>query len=158
MSNIKVHFSSASNEWDTPQWLFDHLDKKYKFELDPATSGSNAKCDKYYTEEDDGLAQDWHPHSVFCNPPYGRVLGNWCKKAYEESLLSTKPIVLLIPARTDTVYWHKYIFNKADSIYFIKGRIKFGDSKNSAPFPSAIVVYNDTKKYIGSLDLDKFRK
>lgn len=137
---MSVHFSSKTNEWSTPQTFFDELDKEFNFTLDPCATHANAKCKKYYTIEDDGLLQDWSKDIVFMNPPYGREIKYWVQKAYEESLKGAT-VVCLIPARTDTSYWHEYIFNKADDIRFIKGRLKFGDGKNSAPFPSAVIVY-----------------
>lgn len=137
---MSVHFSSKTNEWSTPQTFFDELDKEFNFTLDPCATHDNAKCKKYYTIEDDGLLQDWSKDVVFMNPPYGREIKHWVQKAYEESLKGAT-VVCLIPARTDTTYWHNYIFGKADDIRFIKGRLKFGDGKNSAPFPSAVIVY-----------------
>ncbi|MCE4993003.1 DNA N-6-adenine-methyltransferase [Staphylococcus haemolyticus] len=137
---MSVHFSSKSNEWTTPQYLFDELNREYHFTLDPCATYENAKCEKYFTEKENGLLQDWSDDVVFMNPPYGREIKHWIKKAYEESL-NGAIVVCLIPARTDTTYWHDYIFGKAFDIRFLKGRLKFGDSKNSAPFPSAIVVY-----------------
>lgn len=137
---MNVHFSSKSNEWYTPQYLFDELNEKYQFTLDPCASHENAKCDKYFTIEDDGLTKDWSKDIVFMNPPYGRNIKHWIKKAYEESVKGAT-VVCLIPARTDTTYWHDYIFNNAYNIKFLKGRIKFGGAVNSAPFPSAIVVF-----------------
>ena len=137
---MSVHFSSKSNEWYTPQYLFDELNEKYQFTLDPCASHENAKCDKYFTIEDDGLTKDWSKDTVFMNPPYGRNIKHWIKKAYEESVKGAT-VVCLIPARTDTTYWHDYIFNNAYNIKFLKGRIKFGGAVNSAPFPSAIVVF-----------------
>ncbi|MDT0745472.1 phage N-6-adenine-methyltransferase [Mammaliicoccus sciuri] len=137
---MSVHFSSKTNEWSTPQTFFDELDKEFNFTLDPCATHDNAKCKKYYTIEDDGLLQDWSKDIVFMNPPYGREIKYWVQKAYEESLKGAT-VVCLIPARTDTSYWHEYIFGKADDIRFIKGRLKFGDGKNSAPFPSAVIVY-----------------
>ncbi|MBF0773257.1 phage N-6-adenine-methyltransferase [Mammaliicoccus sciuri] len=137
---MSVHFSSKTNEWSTPQSFFDELDKEFNFTLDPCATHDNAKCKKYYTIEDDGLLQDWSKDIVFMNPPYGREIKHWVQKAYEESLKGAT-VVCLIPARTDTSYWHEYIFDKADDIRFIKGRLKFGDGKNSAPFPSAVIVY-----------------
>ncbi|WP_213470256.1 DNA N-6-adenine-methyltransferase [Staphylococcus caprae] len=137
---MSVHFSSKSNEWYTPQYLFDELNEKYQFTLDPCASHENAKCDKYFTIEDDGLTKDWSKDIVFMNPPYGRNIKRWIKKAYEESVKGAT-VVCLIPARTDTTYWHDYIFNNAYNIKFLKGRIKFGGAVNSAPFPSAIVVF-----------------
>lgn len=137
---MNVHFSSKSNEWTTPQHLFDELNQEFNFTLDPCATEENAKCSKHFTIEDDGLSKDWSNDVVFMNLPYGREIKKWIKKAYEESL-NGATVVCLIPARTDTTYWHDYIFDEADDIRFLKGRLKFGDSKNSAPFPSAIVVY-----------------
>ena len=137
---MNVHFSSKSNEWTTPQHLFDELNQEFNFTLDPCATEENAKCSKHFTIEDDGLSKDWSNDVVFMNPPYGREIKKWIKKAYEESL-NGATVVCLIPARTDTTYWHDFIFDKADDIKFLKGRLKFGNGKNSAPFPSAIVVY-----------------
>ena len=138
---MSVHFSSNSNEWNTPDDLYNILDKEFNFTLDPCTNGLNNKCEFYYTEKENGLIQDWSKDIVFMNPPYGRQISQWIEKAYNESLKGSK-VVCLIPSRTDTKYWHDFIFNKASEIRFIKGRLKFGNSKNSAPFPSAIIVYN----------------
>ena len=137
---MDVHYSSKTNEWSTPQAFFDELNKEFNFTLDPCATSENAKCTKYFTVEDDGLKQDWSKDTVFMNPPYGREIKHWIKKAYEESL-NGATVVCLIPSRTDTAYWHNYIFGKADDIRFIKGRLKFGGSKNPAPFPSAIIIY-----------------
>ncbi len=137
---MDVHYSSKTNEWSTPQAFFDELNKEFNFTLDPCATSENAKCTKYFTVEDDGLKQDWSKDVVFMNPPYGREIKYWVQKAYEESLKGAT-VVCLIPARTDTTYWHDYIFGKADDIRFIKGRLKFGGSKNPAPFPSAIIIY-----------------
>ena len=137
---MDVHYSSKTNEWSTPQDFFDELDKEFDFTLDPCATSENAKCTKYFTVEDDGLKQDWSNDVVFMNPPYGREIKYWVQKAYEESLKGAT-VVCLIPARTDTAYWHDYIFGKADDIRFLRGRLKFGGSKNPAPFPSAIIIY-----------------
>ena len=137
---MDVHYSSKTNEWSTPQDFFDELDKEFNFTLDPCATSENAKCNKYFTVEDDGLKQDWSNDVVFMNPPYGREIKYWVQKAFEESLKGAT-VVCLIPARTDTTYWHNYIFGKADDIRFIKGRLKFSGSKNPAPFPSAIIIY-----------------
>ncbi|ARM68492.1 DNA N-6-adenine-methyltransferase [Staphylococcus haemolyticus] len=137
---MNVHFSSKSNEWTTPQHLFDELNQEFNFTLDPCATEENAKCSKHFTIEDDGLSKDWSNDVVFMNPPYGREIKKWIKKAYEESL-NGATVVCLIPARTDTMYWHDFIFDKADDIRFLKGRLKFGNGKNSAPFPSAIIIY-----------------
>lgn len=136
----KVIFSSNTGDWETPKEIFLMLDNEFHFNLDPCASDKNHKCEKFYTEEIDGLKQDWQGHVVFCNPPYGRTISNWVKKCYEESRKPNTKIVLLIPARTDTAYFHDYIYNKAE-IRFIRGRLKFGNAKNGAPFPSMVVVF-----------------
>lgn len=134
-------FSSKTDKWATPQKFFDELNEEFHFTLDPCADEINHKCEKYYTEEQDGLLQDWGGEVVFCNPPYGnKETGIWTKKCYEESLKPNTTVVLLIPARTDRKSFHDYIYGKAE-IRFIKGRLKFGDGKNPAPFPSMIVVF-----------------
>lgn len=140
----KVMFSSASNEWATPQAFFDKLNNIFgPFTLDAAASSVNYKVATYYTQSDDSLSQDWSGNRVFLNPPYGRALKDWVKKAYEEGQKDNTMVVMLIPARTDTKYWHDYVM-KADEIRFVRGRIKFGDETNSAPFPSAVVVFRQS--------------
>lgn len=150
--NNELMFSSKSDEWETPQDLFDKLNEEFGFTLDPCATDENAKCEKYYTMKDDGLSKDWSGEVVFVNPPYGRQIGKWVKKSYEEYLKGTT-VVMLIPSRTDTRWFHDYIYGKAE-IRFLKGRLKFvnkllpsykenGEFKLSpAPFPSMIVVYN----------------
>ncbi len=133
-------FSSNSNEWATPVKFYEELNKEFNFTLDPCATKENAKCSKYYTKEDNGLIQDWGGEVVFCNPPYARELPLWVKKCYEEHKKHGITVVMLIPARTDTRYFHEYIYNKSE-IRFIKGRLKFNDCKQSAPFPSMVVVY-----------------
>jgi len=136
-----VGFSSKSADWDTPQVFFDKLNKGFDFTLDPCATEASAKCKKYFTEEDDGLVQEWGGHRVFVNPPYGRKIGAWIKKGYEESKKHNTIVVMLIPSRTDTKWWHDYIM-KAKEIHFVRGRLKFGGSDNAAPFPSAVVVFH----------------
>ena len=138
-----IMFSSKSNDWATPQDFYNQLDAEFEFTLDPCASQSSAKCASFYTADDDGLSKDWEGHTVFMNPPYGRKIGNWIQKAYEEGEKSNTRVVALIPARTDTKYWHNYCM-KATEIRFVKGRLKFGqgNTKNSAPFPSAVVVFS----------------
>ena len=131
-------FSSKTDLWSTPQATFDELDSEFHFTLDPCSTHENAKCEKHYTKEDDGLSKDWSGERVFCNPPYGREIGKWVKKCAESKSL----VVALLPARTDTKWFHEYIYGKAE-IRFIKGRLKFGDSKNSAPFPSMVVIWRN---------------
>ena len=103
------------------------------------------KCDLYYTKEEDGLSKDWRGHIVFCNPPYGREIGNWVKYAYEQSKERETTIVMLIPARTDTRYFHEYIYGKAE-IRFVKGRLRFGDGTSPAPFPSMVVIFREENR------------
>ena len=136
--NTDLMFSNKTDLWSTPQDLFDELNKEFNFTLDPCATDENHKCSKYYTIKQNGLLQDWTKDAVFCNPPYGREIGKWVKKAYESK--RSNPIVMLLPARTDTKWFHEYIYNYAE-IRFIKGRLKFGDCKNSAPFPSMIVIF-----------------
>lgn len=137
---MNVHFSSKTNEWATPQDFFDKLNQEFGFTLDVAATDENTKVlGRYFTEKDDGLNQSWDNELVWCNPPYGRTLKNWVKKASEAT---GGVVVMLIPARTDTSYFHDYIYKKPNvEIRFIRGRLKFGGSKNSAPFPSMIVVF-----------------
>ena len=139
----KVHFSSDSNEWETPQDLFDKLNDEFRFTLDPCASKNNAKCKKYYTKEDNGLIQSWRDEIVFMNPPYGREIPKWVEKAYNESIHEDCIVVCLIPSRTDTKYWHEFIFPHAE-VRFLKGRLKFSGHKNSAPSPSAVVIFDNT--------------
>lgn len=134
-------FSSKTVEWETPATFFQRLSKFYDFTLDPCATDASAKCQKYFTKTDDGLTKDWAGNIVFMNPPYGRVIKNWVRKAWEEGTKPNTTVVCLVPARTDTRWWHDYCM-KAEKVYFVKGRLKFGDSSNSAPFPSAVVVFN----------------
>lgn len=136
--NKSVLFSHKTDLWATPQDFFDKLDEEFHFNLDPCALPNNAKCSKYFTPEQDGLKQDWAKHRVFCNPPYGKAIKKWVEKCHTEAQKGTL-IVLLIPARTDTAYFHDYIYNKAE-IRFIRGRLRFGNAQNSAPFPSMIVI------------------
>ena len=136
--NAKGIFSSETDMWETPQDLFDKLDSIYHFETDVCAVSENAKCEHYYTPEDDGLKQKWEG-VCWCNPPYGRQIGKWVEKAAR----SFATVVMLLPARTDTKWFHDYCLPYG-KIEFIKGRLKFGDSKNSAPFPSMIVIFDAT--------------
>jgi phage N-6-adenine-methyltransferase len=137
-----VMFSSKSGDWSTPQDFFDKLDWRFgPFDLDPCADYTNTKCANFFSESEDGIALDWGGFTSFVNPPYGRGIDRWIQKAYEESRKENTRVVMLIPARTDTKYWHQYVM-KADEVYFIKGRLKFGESENSAPFPSAVIVFD----------------
>ena len=134
--NNKLMFSSAPEEWSTTQDVFDKLNEEFSFTLDPCANDTNHKCKKYFTKTENGLLQNWDDEIVFCNPPYGREIGKWVKKAAE----SKATVVMLLPARTDTKWFHDYIYEKAE-IRFIKGRLKFGEAQNSAPFPSMVVIF-----------------
>ena len=136
-----VLFSSKDEEWATPQAFFDALNKEFQFTLDPCALHHNAKCSLYYTPIEDGLIQDWGGNIIFCNPPYGRKIAAWVEKCYHEAKKENTKVVLLIPARTDTAYFHNFIYKKAKEIRFVKGRLKFGNAPNSAPFPSMVVVF-----------------
>lgn len=130
-----VHFSSMTDHWSTPKGVYNELDKRFNFNDDPCPLNNNDGID--------GLQRSWGK-STFVNPPYSR-LRDWCKKAYEESQKG-KVVVMLIPSRTDTRAWHDYCM-KADEIIFIKGRLKFGNAKNSAPFPSAIIIFDGRRPH-----------
>lgn len=133
MNNIL--FSSKSEMWETPQELFDNLNAEFHFTVDVCATKDNAKCEKFFTPEMDGLKQEW-TGVCWCNPPYGRGIGKWMKKASEASAI----VVCLVPVRTDTKWFHDWVLNRAE-IRFIRGRLHFNGSKNSAPFPSMLVIY-----------------
>lgn len=135
-------FSSNSDEWRTPKKVFDEYNAKYNFTLDAAASDENALCKKYYTKETNGMIKSWQDEIVWLNPPYSEI-AKWVSKARMEWEYNNATVVMLIPSRTDTRYWHEHIFPHA-KINFIKGRLKFSESKNSAPFPSAIVIFEGT--------------
>lgn len=141
MANITACLSSDSSEWRTPDDLFQQLDAEFHFTLDPCSTDENAKCERHFTKQDDGLSQNWGGHTVFCNPPYGRDLAAWVEKCHRESRNPETVVVMLIPARTDTKYFHRFIYHDATEIRFIEGRLHFSGSKKAAPFPSMIVVF-----------------
>jgi len=145
---MSVHFSSKTDLWATPQAFFDKLNKAHGFTLDVCATSGNAKCDKYLTPEMDGLSVDWQDNVCWMNPPYGREIGKWMKKAYESSQVDWQhlgaKVVCLVPARTDTAWWHDYVIPYGE-VAFIRGRLKFGEAVNPAPFPSAIVIFHNGK-------------
>lgn len=135
-------FSSNTIYWETPQDTFDKYNLIYQFDVDVCALPENAKCSAFYTEEQDGLAQNWAFKTCWMNPPYGREIKHWVQKAYEESRKEGTIVVGLLPSRTDTRWFHDYIYNKEKvQVEFLKGRLKFGAAKNSAPFPSMVVVW-----------------
>ena len=135
--------SSELPNWGTPQELFDELNKEFNFTLDVCAEDWNAKCDEFFTKETDGLNAAWGGATCWMNPPYGREIKDWMSKAVKEWKTGAK-VVCLVPARTDTAWWHDYAMQ--GDIRFLRGRIKFvhpdGTTKQSAPFPSAIVVFD----------------
>lgn len=140
MTDLGVHFSSKRIDWETPPDLFDELDAEFSFDLDVCALPENAKCAKYFTPEDDGLDQEW-TGTCWMNPPYGREIKRWIKKASESGVA----VVCLLPARTDTAWFHDYILGRAE-IRFLRGRLRFVGATSSAPFPSMVVVFKNEMK------------
>lgn len=138
-----VYFRHKSDEWETPPELFAELDREFHFTTDVAALPDNAKCDHFYTPGEDGLVQIW-TGMCWMNPPYGVALRQWMKKA-QESAQQGATVVCLVPARTDTQWWHDYVQSYAE-VRFLRGRVKFGGNENSAPFPSAIVIFRPNTK------------
>ena len=136
--NTAVMFSSATELWATPQDFFDRLDNEFHFNLDVCALPENAKCSAYYTPEMDGLSQPWYGR-CWCNPPYGRQVKRWVEKG-ARSAAEGATVVILLPARTDTAWFHDYIYGKAE-VRFVRGRLKFGGSKWNAPFPCMVVAF-----------------
>ena len=153
---MNVHFSSKTDDWATPPDFFAKLDEEFHFVVDVCASRENSKCNYFYATDVDGLKQEWanaakgiaalrplllqhEPYAAWMNPPYGREIGKWVKKAHETALQGVT-VVCLLPARTDTKWWHDYVLPHAE-VRFVKGRLKFGGSKNAAPFPSAVVIF-----------------
>ena len=141
--NSAVFYPSKTDMWATPQDFFDALDAEFHFTLDACAVKENAKCEAYYTPEQDGLDQPWTGR-VWCNPPYGRNVGQWVKKAHDTAS-GGGFVVMLLPARTDTRWFHDYIYGKTE-VRFIKGRLKFGSCQNAAPFPSMVVIFGGEHK------------
>lgn len=135
---LSVHFSSQTDEWPTPDWLFDALDREFGFTLDPCSTDENAKCRKHFTRSEDGLLQSWEGETVFMNPPYGVQIAKWMAKAHSAASRELATVVCLVPARTDTKWWHAFAMRH--EIRLLRGRLRFGDATTSAPFPSAVVV------------------
>ncbi len=136
--NNELMFSSKTDMWATPQEFFDKLHAVFRFETDVCALADNAKCSVYYSPDENGLEQEWHG-SCWMNPPYGREISAWVEKAYKSAKENGATVVCLLPARVDTRWWHDYCAK--GEVFFVKGRLKFGDSKNSAPFPNAVVVF-----------------
>jgi phage N-6-adenine-methyltransferase len=148
---LDVMFSQKKTDWETPEDLFAHLDNLFDIGLDACATPENAKCKKYYTETQNSLEQSWSVgahQAVFCNPPYGRGLDKWLRKGQEEIAAGHCPrVVFLLPARTDTRWFHDYVWDSFShhprtgvELQFINGRLRFENAESSAPFPSIIVV------------------
>ena len=140
MSINTALYSSRTDEWSTPQYVFDKLDDEFHFTVDAAASKDNAKCERYFDKTVNGLAQSWAGETVWCNPPYGRKIGAWLRKALTESRNPGTTVVMLVHARTDTAWFHQYVYHRAE-IRFLRGRLKFGGAEYNAPFPSMVVIY-----------------
>ena len=136
---MNVLFTSNSDEWETPQEVFDELDREFHFNLDPCSTDENSKCWMHFTKEQNGLQQDWGGYTVFCNPPYSAIQ-EWVIKCYKESLKPGTVVVMLVPARTDTKWFQEWVYHRSE-IRFLKGRLKFGDAVFNAPFPSMVVIF-----------------
>lgn len=147
--NTEVMFSSKTDEWETPQDLFDELNKEFEFSIDVCATSLNAKCAGWFDKETNGLEKNWYSEVCWMNPPYGRQIGKWVQKAYEESLKGST-VVCLLPARTDTKWFHDYCIK--GEIRFIKGRLKFSGNKWNAPFPNMIVIFRSSKYDVVCLD------
>lgn len=160
MADFDGKFDSSKQDWETPIGLFMLLDKRYGFNFDLAADSSNAKCSNYFTEGDDALRQEWFGH-CWLNPPYGGTGANklekWVRKAYMQSIKKSCSVTLLIPARTNTNWWHDYCM-KSMEILFIKGRPIFGNAKYGLPQPLAIITFNGNNRVIcGTLDLKRMK-
>lgn len=140
MSISNALYSSRTEEWSTPQDIFDALHREFNFTVDAAASKENAKCKRYFDKETDGLKQSWAGETVWCNPPYGKQIGKWMKKGLLESRNPRTTVVMLVHARTDTKWFHDYVYHRSE-IRFLRGRLKFGGAQNNAPFPSMVVIY-----------------
>lgn len=143
----KVAIKHQTDEWTTPRGLFESLDREFHFTLDPCCTHDNYLCDKYYTEEEDGLEQSWGGETVFCNPPYSEA-ARWVEKAFYESRADNTTVVMLLPSRTDTRYFHDFILHRSE-IRFVAGRLRFGNSKSNAPFSSMIVIFRGAARKRG---------
>lgn len=142
------HFTAESDEWETPDWLYDALNLEFGFTLDPCATAENAKCPLYFTKEHNGLKQDWSGKVVFMNPPYGREIGPWMAKAHGAATHEGATVVCLLPARTDTSWWHDYAMRH--EIRFYRGRLTFKGAKHNAPFPSVVVVMRPARFSLGA--------
>lgn len=139
--NTALHFSSKRMDWETPWDLFRELDAEFRFRLDVCAEDHNHKVERYFSPEENGLLNSWHTHgAAWMNPPYGRAIGLWTSKAADEAR-GGATVVGLLPARTDTAWWHRDVIGSGAEVRFLRGRVRFEGAKHAAPFPSAIVVW-----------------
>jgi phage N-6-adenine-methyltransferase len=139
-----IHASCRTDQWATPQTFFDDLHAEFGFTRDARASASNAKCGRYFTAKHDGLSQDWGREILWVNPPYGwNITGRWVEKAYHASGAGAT-VVIPVPARTDTRWWHDRALKGA--VRFVRGRLRFGDGLAPAPFPSAILIFRPPRR------------
>lgn len=156
MNMLKV---TNNPEWATPQYVFDRLDREFHFTLDVCADETNRKCERYFGRggmAEDGLAGKWKDETCWMNPPYGRAITDWVRKAHASvSLYPSTVVVGLVPCRTDTRWWQDYVMQAAE-VRFVRGRLQFGDSGQSAPFANAIVVWrNRTCPLMTSIDFGR---
>lgn len=140
---LQATFSSERQDWATPWDFFKLQESKYgPFDLDVCATLENSKCQKFFTPHDDALSRHWPGH-CWMNPPYGREIARWLQHACRETydLGNASQVIALLPARTDTSWWHDFVLQFAAHIDFIRGRIRFEGAINNAPFPSAVVVF-----------------
>ena len=149
----KSLFSSKTDEWPTPDYLFKALDREFKFSVDVCATHLNTKSKRYYTKAEDGLSKDWSGETVWLNPPYGRQIKFWMEKAFLSSTQGAT-VVCLVPARCDAAWWHRWCM-KASEIRYLQGRITFVGAKSAAPFPSAIVIFRPAKPSFSSAVIPK---
>lgn len=154
MTTKNVHFSSDRHDWRTPKAIYEPLNQIFKFTLDPCATPENALCKSFFTQKENGLIQSWDSQRVFMNPPYGREIGDWVAKA---SQIKHGVVVCLLPARTDTKWWHDYVMS-ANAVLFVKGRVSFLGAPSSAPFPSVIVLFSDQHSFSLHIDSWEFKK
>jgi phage N-6-adenine-methyltransferase len=143
-----VHFRRGSDERETGQATFNEWNARFHFTLDVCALPENAKCDRYFTPEQDGLQQDWGREICWMNPPYGRAILQWIRKAYEASKAGAT-VVCLLPSKTGPRWWQDYVipYVAPDDIHFLPGRQKFGGVTHNAPFDSAVVVFRPQASY-----------
>ena len=155
--NSGVQRTTANPGWETPQWLFDYWASRFAFDIDVCATKDTAKCRDYFTPANDALSQDWSKFGTcWMNPPYGLAIAKWCQKAADEADRGAV-VVGLLPARTDTSWWHEQV-TRASEVYFLRGRVKFVGAKYTAPFPNAVVVWTGVPPLkIHCLDLRNYR-